>query len=180
MLEGLGSVNWSNLKTAGGDASTVPDAIRGLISEDPAVQEASYWKLDNHVVLQSDLFDSAPSVVPFLLEILSSRAGYGLCRVFDLLYEIANGYAAKDIVVDFDGEEMSLVTACRKASLRGLDLYFRELSDDSSSAREKALELIVSFGEKKQVIVPRLEELLAKESDPDFGKQLQQAIAEIE
>lgn len=179
MFDKLDNVNWKELRTASGNASYVPSAIRGLVSEEKAVQEASYWKLDNHVVLQSDLFEAAPYVVPFLLEILSSSDGYGRQRVYDLLYEIANGYADEGIMSEFDGEEVSLVSACRKVSLRGLNLYFEDLSDESSNVREKALELIVSLNDEKQSIVPRLEKLLVRENDPEFRQLLQQAIAEI-
>lgn len=180
MLEGLEDVSWIDKKTASGNACHVPAAIRGLVSNDPAVQKASYWKLDNHVVLQSDLYDSAPHVVPFLLEILSSGISSGKHYVYDLIHEIANGYAPEEAICDFEGENKSLAATCREVSLRGLDMYFGDIKDQRSDVRVKALELIMSFNEEKEIIVPRLKKLLVKENDRVFCQQLERAINEFE
>ncbi|GHO46095.1 hypothetical protein [Ktedonospora formicarum] len=41
MLETLDSIPWSDLEHAYGEASNVPDMIRGLVSPEPEI----YWQL---------------------------------------------------------------------------------------------------------------------------------------
>lgn len=77
MFEKINEIDWKGLRQAHGDARQVPEAIKGLISEEEQVRRQSYWLLDNYVVLQSDLYEAALYVVPFLLEILSSDVTQG-------------------------------------------------------------------------------------------------------
>lgn len=72
MLEKINKIDWKGLRQAHGDADHIPEAIKGLLSEDEQISERSYWLLDNYVVLQSDLHEAALYVVPFLLEILGA------------------------------------------------------------------------------------------------------------
>ena len=89
MKDFTSSENWSELSTLAGNAEHVPAALSGLLSNDKSVFEASYWKIDNHVVVQSDLY-SAAAVVPKYLEVILPLATYKN-GVLELLYEIGNG-----------------------------------------------------------------------------------------
>lgn len=179
MFESINKIEWDNLKEAEGTSSGVPNALRGLISEDPEIQKASYWKLDNHVVLQSDLYEAAYYVIPFLLEIIKAGGRSGRNYVYDLLYEIANGYAPDDSLCVHNGQELPLTDACRKAVSDGIDLYFSELGDKSSAGREKALELLISLGESEKTILPRLNALLALEEESEFRKLLEEGVSKL-
>jgi len=179
MFNSIENIQWSDLKTANGTAKGVPDAIRGLISENEEIRNASYWKLDNHVVLQSDLYESAFYVLPFLFEILNSESKNGKRYVYDLLFEIANGYAPENEVCTLNGREMELTEACRLLIIGELNVILNEVSDIESEFRTNALELLIAFGDRKADIVPMLLKILENE-DSDFSDNLKEAISELE
>lgn len=83
--------DWSNLKTNVGNAAHVPGALLSLISNDPDVVESAYWKIENHVVLQGDLSDSA-RYLPKYLELALLNAKFK-GSVIELLFQIGNGYS---------------------------------------------------------------------------------------
>lgn len=179
MFSDLDKVNWAKLSQAQGTSEHVPDALKSLISDDDKEQEASYWKLDNHVVLQGDLYEAAFYVIPFLLEILATAIRNGRSYVYDLLFEIANGFAPEEISCDYDGKTLTLTEACKRAVAGGKGLYLKEVSDSNSDFRENALDLIISLEEYAVDIVPMLKEIRDKETDSEFKAMLEEAIAEI-
>jgi hypothetical protein len=163
MFEKLESVMWEQYATAHGDARHIPEAIRSLVSEDESVRNAAYWQIDNHVVLQSDLYEAAPYVVPFLLEILAGRFRSGRDRLYDLLWEIANGKAPVEVQSDIAGSNhpMALEKACRMEVLKGMETYLKDAADPDPLVRKKATDLISSltlatFVEKLIQHVPEL------------------------
>ena len=179
MLNNLEHINWSELRQAHGDAGHVPTALKGLISSDETEQEASYWKLDNHVVLQGDLYESAFYVIPFLLELLESGITNGRNYVYDLLFEIANGYAAEEVSCNYQGESLDLTEACKRSVLTGINLYLNEVANIGSESRENALDLIVSLESSSNDILSRLMQILDDEKDSDFRDHLNEAISEL-
>jgi len=179
MLDDLDKLNWSALKTAHGDASHIPGAIRGLIAEDKQTREMSYWKLENYVVLQSDLYEAAFYVVPFLLEILSSDIKEGRERVYDLIFEIGNGYAPKRYKIkNLDGELTSLAEACRASVIKGMEVYINEVQDKTSQAREKALDVLFSLEEKWNTVLDSLRTIYLDEQDEIFKKRVYEVLEE--
>ena len=94
-LADLARVAWHEKDIASGKANHVPDAICGLTSSDERTRNRSYWRLDNEVVLQSDLYEAAYFVIPFLVQILNVQPDHGRDLIYDLLYEIANGFARR-------------------------------------------------------------------------------------
>ena len=91
ILKQIHNENWSELKVLTGTADHVPDAILGLLSENKSAFEAAYWKLENYVVVQGDLFSSA-AVVPKFLEDIVVKAKFKE-RVIDLIWQIGSGYS---------------------------------------------------------------------------------------
>jgi hypothetical protein len=142
MLEELDLIDWESLQTAHGNASHVPQALRGLMSQDTAVQEAAYWKLDNHVVLQSDLYESAFWVIPFLVEILKTGQSHVRHRTLDLLFEIANGYAAPETVVSVAGKKLPLREACAAKIAENAHLLSNCLDDPDTHVSDTASSLL--------------------------------------
>lgn len=179
MFNEIQNINWADLKQAHGNSVHVPEAIKGLISNDEKEQEASYWKLDNHVVLQGDLYQAAFYVIPFLLEILVSKIKFGRNYVYDLLFEIANGFAAEEATCVYDGVALSLTDACKTAVLGGVDLYLEEVTDTSSLCRENALDLLISLEVGSDKVITRLNAIKDQEADLDFRLKLEEAISEI-
>jgi len=94
MLDKLHTEDWSNLKTVVGNAAHVPDAIMALLSDNPDDVESAYWKLENYVVVQSDLSESAAYLPKYLEEALLKAKYKG--SVIELLFQIGNGVSLDD------------------------------------------------------------------------------------
>lgn len=142
-LEELTRIAWKEKTVASGKAEGVPEALLGLLSWDESVRHRAYSQLDNEVVLQSDLYEAAYFVVPFLITMLRENAKFGRDRVYDLLYEIANGYAPPDVVcLTNEGDEISLKDACLREVNKGRDVFVRDITGHNSQISEKAKELV--------------------------------------
>ncbi len=91
MLDEIHKEKWSELEVSNGPAEHVPEAILGLLSSNEEQFDQAYWLLDNHIVVQSDLYSSA-AVVPKYLEEIFVRSIYRE-RILNLLYEIGSGFS---------------------------------------------------------------------------------------
>lgn len=178
MLENLDKLNWKDYGIAHGDGTHIPDTIKDLASGISEKQQKAYWKLDNYIVLQSDLYEAAFYVVPFLFEILQSDMTTGRDLVYDLLWEIANGYA-DDIDIDVNGVTTPLREACRVVVVDNLNIILAEVANYSSSFREKALELLASLYEYRKEIEPKLIELCDEEPSSEFQAVIKKWIVEL-
>jgi len=89
MFEEIDTLEWDKIKTNIGNASHVPDALMGLISKNKDEVEKAYWKIENYVVLQGDLSESAKYLPKFLEEafFLANYKG----GILELLFQIGNG-----------------------------------------------------------------------------------------
>ena len=142
-LRRLSDIPWEQRRTASGFACDVPYAIRELASPDEAVRRRAYWRLDNHIVVQSDLFEAAYDVVPILVAMLEERIKYGRDLAYDLLYELGNGYAPDDVTCRRrDGATVGLREGCRSEVKAGIHVYERDLRDPDPKIRSNASDLI--------------------------------------
>ena len=86
--------DWARLHSSLGDARLVPSAINRLLHASSS-QEATdaYWELDNRVVVQGRLFNSAvPTASEVTLAICAGKyTSYALPEALDLLVELAYG-----------------------------------------------------------------------------------------
>ena len=143
MIRKMLEVPWGQRKTKSGDARAVPGALLSINSPDARVRYEAYWSIDNYVVVQSDLYESALDVVPFLIELARERPLYGRDRVYDLLIEIACGSVPDDVTAtDLSGKKIPLQTACHKAVALGRDVYNRDLNDEDPLIRSQVADLI--------------------------------------
>jgi len=139
----ISEVPWADRKTATGDAYQIPEALSEIRSPDADVRKRAYWKIDNHVVLQSDLYEAAYDVVPFLIDIVRDRTSFGRELAYDLLFEIANGYAPEDVTCEIGaGERVPLQVACHMALIAGQDVFEGDRHDPDPVIRSKASELL--------------------------------------
>jgi hypothetical protein len=141
------AIPWRERKTASGDARDVPQALKDLSSEDQTKRDLAYWKLDNHVVLQGDLYEAARDVVPFLIEMLRAREPFGRDLIYDVLFEIANGYAP-DVVQwrDPSGRDVPLRIACYSALSEGIEVFKRDANDSDPTVRRASTCLLDRLG----------------------------------
>jgi len=179
MFDNIDGVNWRQLRQAHGSAEHVPSAIKNLTSADAKTRETAYWQLDNHVVLQSGLYEAAFYVIPFLVEILEGDSE-GCDYAYDLLFEIANGCAAQEIKCFYGDEELELGEACRAVISEFVPIYLQEVTDVNSMYREQALSLLKSLPKAKGKIIPVLSEIISREGiKSGFGAKLNEAIANL-
>lgn len=179
MFDKIKEIDWDDLKQVNGGSGHIPGAIQGLVSDDESVRESSYWALDNHVVLQGDIYQAAFYVIPFLLEILASEIISGRGYVYDLLFEIANGFEIEESECTYEGVVLPLTEACKKSVSGGVSLYLDEVADTSSLCRENALDLLISLEEDSDEILAKLNEIKTSEADLNFRLKLEEAISEI-
>src|SRR5438132_1009336 len=141
--EELSTIPWSQKSTASGNAAKVPQALAGLVSPDATVRERSYWQLDNEVVVQSDLYEAACLVIPFLIRFLSENVAHGRDRICDLLCEIGHGGDTSTVTCrTMDGQVAPLKVGCTGELKQGLDVFLRDTNDPDPLIRDKANELI--------------------------------------
>ena len=177
MFDEIDKIPWSHLKVIEGSTSNIPSAINGLISDDIDKREKSYWQLDNHVVVQSDLYESAFYVIPFLVEILNSHYQNGRDKVYALLYEIGNGYPIDNSKINYEGGKLDLRHACRKDIAKHYKIYLSEIVNRESNFRILGLELIVSLDDNINNLIPLLAEIL--DFDDTFENEIAEAIEDI-
>ncbi|WP_434279072.1 hypothetical protein [Acinetobacter sp. CE-15] len=56
-------ITWNKLQTANGNSINFPKALELLCSPDENERKAGYWMIDNHAILQSDLYEAAYYVI---------------------------------------------------------------------------------------------------------------------
>lgn len=178
MFETLLHIPWETKRVLPGTkADRIPEALCGLLSENPDIRKQAYWHLDNCVVVQSDLYEAAWYVIPFLLEILQASVDAGREEVYDLLYEIGNGGARPEqVIVHENGTTYPLEAACREEVIAGWPLYLADMHHERLSVKGKALELIESLPEVYGHVVKDLEAHMHSEVNDDFRVQIGDAL----
>lgn len=92
MLERIHDDKWKELQTQSTDATNIPNAIVALLSECEEDFEKAYWQIENHVVVQGDLYSAAALVPKYLEKVyLQSAFKHG---VAELLFQIGGGYSS--------------------------------------------------------------------------------------
>lgn len=86
--------DWDQLRSSGGDASTVRDDLRVLLVAGSDDAAEAYCKLENPVVSQGHLFECAPAVVSVIVAAVAddSVPPANLASALDLLGRIVAGY----------------------------------------------------------------------------------------
>jgi hypothetical protein len=135
----LSKTDWSHVTEAGGPATAVPLALRELFAaRSPTEVEHAYWKLENHVVVQGQLFEAAIYVIPVLLAALATpeRPRFVRIGILELLFQIVHGVTHEDEkkrgLADID-------VRCKTAARTGLWLLYREVF---AGEKEAALEVL--------------------------------------
>jgi hypothetical protein len=93
MLESLDSIEWNILSHAYGEASDVPNLIRGLASADKKIRESSLWTLYTNIYHQGTVYQASAYAVPFLIELLKSEYVLDKDTILTLLGHLATGNA---------------------------------------------------------------------------------------
>lgn len=128
---------WDQIREANGMAIKIPSALRELLAARSAEEVTrAYWKLENHVVVNGQLFESAAFVVPVLMAALVKfeRPSFVRAGILELLFQIVHGEPHQDEIAR---GRVDLGDRCRQAAREGLWLLYREfLRETHVGARE--------------------------------------------
>ncbi len=130
--------SWRDLREASGSAAGIPHALEGMLTADsPNAVDVAYWKLENHVVVQGELFEAAPHVVSVLLAaLLDNSPSFIRIGILELLFQILGGESHES-----EGER-DLGPKCRDLAREGLWLLYGELGAGLPGQRAAALEVL--------------------------------------
>lgn len=94
------NIEWNKLKSCGGKSNPelIPDAIDLLFSNSAGEREKGYWGIDNHAVVQSDLYSSAPYAARLIVDRLSAEKQLAY-EVVNILFELYNGCGPQSLTV---------------------------------------------------------------------------------
>ena len=138
------SIDWKQLKTPAGSAEHVPGAIDNLFSPDEELREDSYWSLDNYIVVQGRLYDSAYYAVDGIVEKLNDPKTLHHYYGIEIIIEILLGRSLdSDYIIDESGQQKSLEVACRDKIFKYRN-SFSELQVKSQRSRE-SLDLLIDL-----------------------------------
>lgn len=121
-----------------GQADRVGETLLALLSaRDPSEVESAYWGLENHVVVQGGVYDSAVPVTRVLVAaLLEDRPLWVRISILDLLFQILSG-ATVETSPDCD-----LIEECKHIASGGLWLFVREFVGGPRDAARDVLECL--------------------------------------
>ncbi len=108
-----------------GTAEGVPAAIDAMVhAQSREAANEAYWRIDNHVVVQGQLFEAAEATAQVLADRICAEdfSDEGLPRALDLLVEIAWGEADQ---TEFELGNESLGERCRQQIRNRLPCLYR-------------------------------------------------------
>lgn len=97
VFTGLDDIDWNSLEHAYGPAGDVPDVLRALVSEDPAVREQALDAMYGAVHHQGSSYTGTVAAIPFLVRIVEHTGLPGRAEVLELLASIGGGYPQDDV-----------------------------------------------------------------------------------
>lgn len=139
--------DWASLPASGGNADGVPTAVRGLLAAvDGEEARKFYWQLDNRVVVQGQLFESAVHLVPVLCAALTQELHPAARHwVLELLFQTTG-----DEPDDGGIEPGSLADRSRAAAREGIWLFYDELLHGRSAQADLLLDMVETDRQRYQ------------------------------
>lgn len=130
-------VDWSELVACDGYASAadVPKAIDALFSSDKNQRKKAYFKIDNYVVVQGGLFESAPYAARYIAEKIKTNPSNLNIEILNILFELANGCAGGKNVEHGPLIGGSIERLCRDAVSELLPILGTARADMSETER---------------------------------------------
>jgi hypothetical protein len=161
----IDAIDWRLIRSIDGDSSYVPTAFRHLLTANSADEATkAYWELDNHVLVQGQLFDAALYVVPPLLVALhgeiTSASRY---RVAELLVEIALGVPHHlETAVGND----ALADHCKDELRLGMWSVYALLGDSDERLRVDALDILDAIESNSPRLLGVVNRLVLEDDSP--------------
>lgn len=124
--------DWSELEACAGHstATHVPEAIEQLFSPSSSIRKEAYWKIDNYVVVQGTLYESAPYAARLIVDRVLASPDKLNDQVLDILFELASGASSstvqhgplaghpiKELCRSIVAESLPVLKACKSIGL---------------------------------------------------------------
>ena len=151
----IARVEWNSLRELIGPADKIPAALLDLFrASTESAADAAYWRLENHVVVQGQLFQAAEPVVSVLLAALLDQSPLHIrSRILELLFQILSGHPDESEVA---ASNEGLAERCKSKAREGLWVLYREMREGEQDAARECIELIELDRERLQNMVNNL------------------------
>lgn len=132
----ISCTDWASLRQASGTSENAGAALSGLLAA-PTPDDASvaYWSIENHAVVQGEIFEVAEACVRVLVAAFAdARPRHVRIAALELLFQILNGDSADPT--------SGLLEKCRGAAREGLWSVVHEAMTGEREAAWDVLELM--------------------------------------
>jgi hypothetical protein len=185
VFENLDSIEWHKLKHAYGSATDVPAQIRALVSDDVEIRGKALNKLYSNIYHQGSIYEAASYAIPFFIEILDSPESKDKAELLFYLDHLSHAgsyanshkgfsfvYSAEKLASEeFKNQlnmELSWVKLSYDAVLKGQETYTQLMENSAEAVVQcRAINLLASFEELREVLLPRFVAKLKHETDLD-------------
>jgi len=142
----LNTIDWSGLHSHDGHGEHLRLALsRLLAAENADVAQSAYWGIENHAVVQGELFEVAEACTSILIAALANpRPRFVRIAVLELLFQILGGSASAQKSTPSD-----ITQRCHRIAREGLLLLIREAIFEE---RDAALDVLKQLGEADRVL----------------------------
>jgi hypothetical protein len=133
---------WDSLPDCSGTAKGVPDAIRGLLSaQSSSATESNYWLIENRVVVDGQLFESAIATTAVLVAalVVPGRPPHVRISILEIILQIVLGESHP---IESARGLPDLGKRCRDEARAGLWLFYREMLDGGMDGAREVLEVL--------------------------------------
>jgi hypothetical protein len=164
MLVDLDTIDWTQLDTAYGPATTVPVLLRNLTSSDSQTRQHAMYDLWQLICHQGSVWWSASaSAAPFLIELLSYPQLADKPAILHLLAALTHGGSSSDVHYALDPAACERMAArrrwmriTREAVASGVDVYLDLLIHPDPEIRTYAAYILAFLPERSAQIAPHL------------------------
>lgn len=193
MLEGLDTIDWSQINSENGPAMHIPTAIREIVSENDEIRQRGYDTLCLSLEDQGLVYQAAAYAVPFLLEILDQPHIKGKEKLLEMLlylgckdayhsqhYQCLEEHLRTKQRKEWEKSSVSFMSSqtiesehyfkvwgerTAQAVHEGLPLFLMLLDESDPVVRIAALNILAYFEEDRSKIVPSIRAKLATETN---------------
>ncbi|MFG2648829.1 HEAT repeat domain-containing protein [Streptomyces sp. NPDC048436] len=186
MFAGIDDIDWASMNHAYGDASDVPDLLRGLASADPAEREVALDGMYGAVHHQGDVYDSTVACVPYLFDLLDHASVEDKGSIVDLLRSVAGAQEPDPEEIgglfEDEAEDAEWVANFVDAAalVRGrADFFLERVADPDPGLRAAVPGALAHLHGDPARVFAALRTRLAEEQDSEVVRSLAAAIGRL-
>ncbi|MGW8490143.1 HEAT repeat domain-containing protein [Streptomyces sp. NPDC055886] len=182
MFSGIDEVDWASMEHAYGPADDVPELLRGLASDDPAVREAALDGMYGAVHHQGDVYACTLACIPFLFELVEDPGVQDRGGVVELLTSIGGFDLDEDDEAEFDEDEIegaANYAMAAAAVTAGAGVFFELIADEDPGVRLAAPLALATLHRHPVRVLTLLRERLPVEPEEEVRLALVEAAGRV-